>query len=187
MVEVPHPVAQIGQHIDHLHESLMRLQKLLEQDVQDAQVSEAPLPNIKLPFSQSSGRSGLLDEIKKTSQEVSRLLEQQELGILARSWESDFRKPFFALAWFDDPAENAASLVREIEVYRGIVRGYLRSAARGNVYGRRSQQEQNLSGFSMPTSASPSCSPPTLALTSPRVQRESRVLFVDPYNTGRSV
>lgn len=180
-------MAQIGQHIDHLHESLMRLQKLLEQDVQDAQDSGAPLPNIKLPFSQSSGLSGLLDEIKKTSQEVSRLLEQQELGILARSWESDFHKPFFALAWFDDPAENAASLVREIEVYRGIVRDYLRSTATGNVYGRRSQQEQNLSGFNMSTSAGSSCSPPHPALTSPQVRREYSVLFVDPYNTGRSV
>ncbi|KAK3905991.1 hypothetical protein C8A05DRAFT_12229 [Staphylotrichum tortipilum] len=189
---LPQQMTQLGRRMERLNIFLVRLESFVKKN-NTKQPALAPGP---LFSGQVEDLGKLLEGIKGNAAKVYDLFDRYEKGILSRSMNIEFRAKWMSQVWFslvDSSPDKVQAIMEEIDYERGILSDYLGLMAIDKAHeespgpssprsGRKAEKTGgNASGAVMKRpSPSPSRSP-----APPR--RSCKILFVDPYNEGRSV
>ncbi|KAL2262397.1 hypothetical protein VTK26DRAFT_1446 [Humicola hyalothermophila] len=120
----------------------------------------------------------LFARIQADAEKVYDLFERYERGILSRSKGLEFRARWMSRLWFslvDNMPEKVQAIMEEIDWERRVLSDYLSLMAVARV---EPQPDPDRWGPAKKFKAGPA---------TPTPRRNYKVLFVDPYNTGRSV
>lgn len=185
---LPQQMKQLGRRMERLNIFLVHLKAVLEKHSQ--QKTTAP-PT--LLSGQVADLGKILKEIEANAAKVYDLFDRYEKGILSRSRDLQFRARWASQLWFslvDSSPDKVKELMEEIDYERSEVRDYLNLMAVGRDLapsapaptrsGRKTEKQAATTSTAVAKRPSPSPSP-----APPR--RDYRILFVDPYNEGRSV
>lgn len=181
---LPQQMEQLGRRMKHLNRFLIQLQGFVERAAENAKKPENKgKPTTTLLSGQLDELRSLIADIKRNAKKVYDLFDRYKNGTLSRSMDLEFRKPFFARVWFsvfDSTVDKAQPIIDEIDEERSLLRDYLVLMAVEKAYEPRRGRAQAVTtavATKRPT-PSPSPAPP---------RRNYKILFVDPYNEGRSV
>ncbi|KAL1842115.1 hypothetical protein VTJ49DRAFT_5994 [Mycothermus thermophilus] len=205
--DLPDQMAQIGRRMKQLNNVLVVFHEFIQSQEQNAKRTTAGSGKQSLLSGQLNDLREVFDDIKFTAKKVHDLFDRYENGILSRSLDLEFRKPLFARVWFavfDNPADRAEALIREIDGYCTNLNVYLNLLNLKKAYKPRSKRPKTAvvrkpspakgsgsrpAAVPAPAAAAALSAGPSLNVTpaSPPVRRDYKILFVDPYNIGRSV
>jgi protein-tyrosine-phosphatase len=181
---LPQQMEQLGRRMKHLNRFLLQLQGFVQRAAENAKKPENKnKPATTLLSGQLDELRSLIVEIKNNAKKVYDLFDRYKNGILSRSMDLEFRKPLFARVWFSvfaNSVDKAQPIIDEIDQERSLLRDYLVLMAVEKAYEPRRGRELVATTAVATTRPTPSPSP-----TPPR--RNCKILFVDPYNEGRSV
>ncbi len=189
---LPQQMKQLGRRMERLNIFLVRLESFVKKS-NNKQATIAPSP---LFSGQVEDLGKLLEGIKGNAEKVYDLFDRYEKGILSRSMNIEFRAKWMSQVWFslvDSSPDKVQAIMEEIDYERGILSDYLGLMAIDKAHeespgpsatrpGRKVEKTSNAAATTLTKRPSPSPSP------SPAPPRRScKILFVDPYNEGRSV
>lgn len=194
---LPGQLERLGRRMEAINMVLVRLQNFLQQTNQNNKRTGQLLPG------QLSDLHKLLQGIQTNAAAVYDVFDRYNKGILSRSKDLTFRASWMAQVWFslvDNSADKVEELMKDIDHQRSVLNDYLVFVLVEKAYepstprlGRPPERKllmpptdnnsgsHNNGGSSVrkrPVLPSPSPSPP---------RKDYRILFVDPYNEGRSV
>jgi protein-tyrosine-phosphatase len=175
---LPQQMSQLGRRLTKLNIFLVRLEVFIKTKPVTASASLYP--------GQQQDLGKLLDSIKENVTKVHDLFERYEKGILSRSMDLEFRAKWISNIWFsliDNSPEKIQLIMEEIDYDRSVLSDYMAIMAidrpqRPPAAGRKPNTTSKAAGAARP--AKPAGSPV-------RSRQDYKVLFVDPYNTERSV
>ncbi|KAK3293820.1 uncharacterized protein B0H64DRAFT_398760 [Chaetomium fimeti] len=181
---LPQQMAQLGRRMENLNLFLVRLQNFLVETSKNNKKSKTQLLSGQLDDLRK-----LLAGIKANAETVYDLFDRYKSGILSRSKDLKFRASWMTQLWFsvvDNSADKVQVIMEDIDQQRSLLRDYLVLMAVEKAYeptrpGREPEQKPP-GTLAAPTKRRPVPSP---SPTPPR--RDYKILFVDPYNEGRSV
>lgn len=172
---LPQQMAQLGRRMELLNIFLVRLEVFVKKNPTRASSSLYP--------GQMEDLGKLLDGIKDKATKVYDLFERYQKGILSRSMDLEFRAKWMSHIWFsliDNSPEKVQATMDEIEYDRDVLRDYM-----GLMAIDRPQAPTPTAGMGEGGPATQPSPAPSRPLAPPK--RDYRVIFVDPYNTERSV
>jgi protein-tyrosine-phosphatase len=184
---LPQQMKQLGRRMERLNIFLVRLKAFVEKNAKNKNTSSSLLSG------QVSDLDALLKGIEANAAKVHDLFERYEKGTLSRSRDLEFRARWMSQIWFslvDSSPDKVKEIMEEIDYERSVLSDYLSlmavdkgpapSAPAKPRAGRAVEKQPATALTAVAKRASPSPSP-----APPR--RDYRILFVDPYNEGRSV
>jgi protein-tyrosine-phosphatase len=204
-VEFVQKCIAIYQRIESLPQEMNRMGRRMEQlkplvTSLESFVKKKPTTAFVTLYSgQRQDLINILVDIQRNSAQVYDLFERYEKGILSRSKSLEFRAKWMSNIWFsliDNSPEKVQDIMDEIDYEREVLGHYLNIMAVKGVEdlhvlllanlgadnappGRARRRAERLAITQSPLrSTSPSPVPP---------RRDYKILFVDPYNTARSV
>ncbi|GAB1316770.1 hypothetical protein MFIFM68171_06980 [Madurella fahalii] len=172
---LPQQMTQLGGRMERLNKFLVRLELFVKRNPAKASSS--------LYSGQIEDLGKLLDGIKDNATKVYDLFERYQKGILSRSMDLEFRAKWLSHLWFsliDNSPEKIQAIMDEIEYDRDLLRDYMSLMAIDRPPEPTPTSRAGKAGPGRQPSPAPS---PSLV----RPKRDYKVLFVDPYNTERSV
>ncbi|KAK4140818.1 uncharacterized protein C8A04DRAFT_14604 [Dichotomopilus funicola] len=205
---LPVQLERLGRRMEAINMVLVRLQNFLQQADQNNRKTGQGGGHGKLLPGQLSDLHKLLQGIQTNAAAVYDVFDRYNKGILSRSKDLTFRASWMAQVWFslvDNSADKVEDLMKDIDHQRSVLNDYLVFVLVEKAYepstprlGRPPERKllmppptNNNSNHSngglnhgtssvrqRPVLPSPSPSPP---------RKDYRILFVDPYNEGRSV
>ncbi|KAK0633977.1 hypothetical protein B0T14DRAFT_415668 [Immersiella caudata] len=164
---LPQQMTNLGRRMESLNIYLVPLEAFVKSK------NTASTAYARLFPGQKEELAKLLGNIKLNAEKVHDLFERYEKGILSRSRDLVFRTKWAGQIWFslvDSSPEKIQTLMDEIEYDRRILNDYLTLMNARAVWERPIAQ--------VPASPAP---------TRPSGSRKYDILFVDPYNVGRSI
>ncbi len=179
---LPKQMTQLGRRMERLGIFLVRLKEFIAKNNKKSKKAPATLYS-----GQVDDLANLLKGIEGNATKVYDLFERYEKGILSRSMDLEFRARWISQLWFslvDNSPDKVQAIMEDIDFERGVLSDYLALMAVDKAHEpsipstpRPGRNTEKAVATRRP-SVSPSPAPP---------RRDYKILFVDPYNEGRSV
>lgn len=187
---LPQQMKQLGKRMERLNMFLVRLQKFLEKGAGDTKGEKHA--QTQLLSGQLDDLRKLLKEIKVNAEKVHNLFYRYENGILSQSKGLTFRMPWMKQLWFsivDNSADKIEVIMEDIDHQRSVLRDYLVLMSVEKAYEpkQRRRPAEDKTALTTAATATTTTARPTPSPSPAPPRRDYRILFVDPYNNGRSV